>query len=322
MIAVLARLVAAMVLLAAVGMVLWPSSDAVVTALARAGWPAVALMAVLHVLPVALCGLAWARQMPGRGAMPFVQLRWIRDGFNELLALLPLAGEVAALRLLVLKGVAPGLAGAGMVVDLTAEVAAQVIFSLIGLALWAQWPGAEPVVRWGVAGGVAALAMVAAFVAAQHGGGLRLVDILAARFLPMGLDLHAQVLALYRRRGRLAAAMLLHLAAWLAACLEAWAALALLGHPLPLAQVVMLESAVFALRSAAFAVPGALGVQEGAYGLLAPLLGVPPVVAVTLALLKRGREIALGLPAVAAGIGLSRRRLPGGRAASPSSDRR
>lgn len=318
----LARLAAAAVLLAAVGLALWPAAGEVAAALARAGWPAVAAMTALHLLPVSLCGLAWAWVMPGPGVMHFVQLRWIRDGFNELLALLPLAGEAAALRLLARKGVAPGLAGAGMVVDLTAEVVAQAIFSLIGLALWARWPGAEPVVRWGVAGAVAALATVAAFVAAQHGGGLRLVDMLAVRFLPAGLGLHAQVLALYRRRRKVAVALSLHLAAWAAACAEAWAALALLGHPLPLAQVVMLESAVFALRSAAFAVPGALGVQEGAYGLLAPLLGVPPAVAVTLSLLKRGREIALGLPAILAWVVLSRRRLPGGRAASPSSGRR
>ena len=37
----------------------------------------------------------------------------------------------------------------------------------------------------------------------------------------------------------------------------------------------MLESLGQAIRGAAFAIPGALGVQEGGYLLLAPLVGLP-----------------------------------------------
>jgi uncharacterized membrane protein YbhN (UPF0104 family) len=43
-------------------------------------------------------------------------------------------------------------------------------------------------------------------------------------------------------------------------------------------------------------IPGSLGVQEGGYLLLAPLVGLPPDAALALSLAKRAREILLGLP--------------------------
>ncbi len=52
------------------------------------------------------------------------------------------------------------------------------------------------------------------------------------------------------------------------------------------------------MRSAAFAVPGAFGVQEGGILLLGAMLGIPPETALALALVKRVREFAMGVPAI------------------------
>jgi hypothetical protein len=65
--------------------------------------------------------------------------------------------------------------------------------------------------------------------------------------------------------------------------------------PLSLAAVLVLESLSYALRSAAFFVPAAAGVQEGGYVLLGGLFGLGPDVALALSLLKRGRELILGM---------------------------
>ena len=48
------------------------------------------------------------------------------------------------------------------------------------------------------------------------------------------------------------------------------------------------------LQGLAFAVPGAIGVQEGGFVLLAPLVGVSPETALSLALVKRLRELVIG----------------------------
>jgi uncharacterized membrane protein YbhN (UPF0104 family) len=45
-------------------------------------------------------------------------------------------------------------------------------------------------------------------------------------------------------------------------------------------------------------VPGALGVQEGGYIVICGLYGLSPELAIALSLVKRLREIAVGLPAL------------------------
>jgi uncharacterized membrane protein YbhN (UPF0104 family) len=49
----------------------------------------------------------------------------------------------------------------------------------------------------------------------------------------------------------------------------------------------------------AFFVPGAIGVMEGGYVLLGPIFGLPADIALSLALIKRGRDLAIGLLAIA-----------------------
>src|SRR5262249_13432524 len=57
-----------------------------------------------------------------------------------------------------------------------------------------------------------------------------------------------------------------------------------------------IESLVYAIRSAAVFIPNALGVQEGAYVLLGPLFGVATDTALAISVLKRARDIAIGVP--------------------------
>jgi uncharacterized membrane protein YbhN (UPF0104 family) len=134
---------------------------------------------------------------------------------------------------------------------------------------------------------------------------VRLVDRLVGR-LARGLGLalalrletlHGAIRALYADRRRIGAALALHGLAWSVGVGEAWIGLTLMGVTVGWVDVVILECCAFTLRSAGFLVPGALGVQEGGYVLIAPLVGVPPDVALAVSLLKRGREVLLGAPA-------------------------
>ena len=68
-----------------------------------------------------------------------------------------------------------------------------------------------------------------------------------------------------------------------------------MGVPMGLASLIMLESLTYALRSAAFFVPAAAGVQEGGYILVGAALGLGPEFALALSLMKRARELTLGV---------------------------
>jgi len=62
------------------------------------------------------------------------------------------------------------------------------------------------------------------------------------------------------------------------------------------AEALVIESLLHAVRGAAFAVPGALGAQEGGLVLLCAMFGIPPEQAIALSLVKRAADLVLGVP--------------------------
>lgn len=102
--------------------------------------------------------------------------------------------------------------------------------------------------------------------------------------------------SVYRSRARVALSATLHLAAWLASAFGAWIAFRLIGASARLPAVLAIESLVYAARSAAAVVPNALGVQEAAYAALAPIFGIGADFGLAVSLIKRARDIAIGIP--------------------------
>lgn len=296
--------------IALVGLVLWLNGGAggVLEALSAGGGMAVVVIAVYHLVPTALCGIAW--WLPFAEAPPglwkdFLLARWIRDAINQVLPFMPLGGEVLGARMVAGRGV-PGTTMAALtVVDVTAEVLSQVAFCMIGVGFWLSRHPAAGLPKWAWVGLLLMLPMAGGLLAAQKMGLVKLLEKIADKVMPDAWrrpeetrSIHDILIALYARRQRFWAATAVHLVAWLAATVEAWMALRIIGHPLSWADVVTLESVIYAVRAAAFLVPAGLGVQEGTYLLVGTALGLPPEAALALALIKRGREFALGLPAV------------------------
>ena len=81
---------------------------------------------------------------------------------------------------------------------------------------------------------------------------------------------------------------------------EVQLALHFLGHDVGMSQGLIIESLGQALKAVGFAVPGALGVQEGGLIMVCRLYGLAPDVAIALSLMKRLREVALGVPGLLA----------------------
>src|SRR4029077_20767668 len=61
-----------------------------------------------------------------------------------------------------------------------------------------------------------------------------------------------------------------------------------------------IESLAAAARGAAFVVPGGIGVQEGALVAVSAAFGVAAPTALALGIIKRGRELLVGAPAIVA----------------------
>ena len=293
----------------AVWVVLAVDLGAVVRGIRQVGAGGFGLLCLSLIGVLTLLGAALLASMPGepiRRLPLFTWSRMVREAASDLLPFSQIGGLFVGARTLTTGGVAPVRVYAAMIVDLTTEMLTQLLFTFFGLWMLSVTlldPATVHRLRpllW--TGAALALAMVLAFIFLQRPA-LRFMGLIARRTLPdlqVGIERVLDQLGLfYRRRWAIAASLLFNLLAWTASAGSAWLALRLMGDPLSFGQVVALESLIFALRSVAFVIPGALGVQEAGYALLAPLFGLDPAVAVTLSLVKRGRELAIALPALA-----------------------
>jgi uncharacterized membrane protein YbhN (UPF0104 family) len=126
---------------------------------------------------------------------------------------------------------------------------------------------------------------------------------LAAQFGWQGMGeiagLHEAITGLYRSPRAVGLALLHQSISWLLGAVEVCLALHFLGHDVSLAEGLVIESLSQAVKATGFIVPGALGVSEGGFVVVGTLFGLSPPVSIALALIKRLREIGLGLPALA-----------------------
>jgi putative membrane protein len=291
----------------------------VVDATLAVGWRGLAALIGIYLVCLLLCAVAWRvviLDASRNGFLVCLWARWLRESVGNL-ALVPTAGEIAGARELSLHGVRPGMAGASTVVDLTLELLSQIVFTLFGLALLVTWYRGMEIGPWLVSGIAVSGLAAAGFILAQRKGLFRFLERLPDRLdlkwawtvLPDAEGIHAGIQNIYQDRRRVLASGGLHLAGWVVGAGEAWVGLWFMGHAIGWSDALILESLAFALRTAAFIIPSRLGVQEGGYILLGALFGLSPEVALALSLLKRGREIATGLPCLIIWQGIEGRRL-------------
>ncbi len=251
-------------------------------------------------------GLAWGALLPsdpGRPAWVTIWGRMVRDSAGNLLPFSQIGGFVAGARAVVLRGIPWPVAAASTAADVAAEFLAELVLIFVGLViLIARYPHSALV--WPVAGGLAlSLPAAAGFFWAQRGGNV-LFGRIAERILgSFGVEAGRQIgdvreafAAIYTDRGRVAACFLLHVLNWFGTGVAAWITFHLLGSRIDLLGALAIDGLLHGALSAAVVVPGNAGVQEAAYVALGTLFGQPPAMSLAVSLIRRARDLALGVP--------------------------
>ena len=296
-------------LVAASALVIYHGAGPVITTFASAGW-GLLWVALYHAVPMLANARAWQVLLPGRVQPSFgfvTWMVWVRESVNAMLPVARIGGEVAGAWLLTTRGVRKRPAAATLVVDMTMSLVSQLAFTLIGVGLLVTRGGGQSLADSVGIGLVIALPILAAFGLVQRigifGFFARLFQLaFGDRFERMvggAKALDRAVHVIYRRPGRTAACGLWQLVGWLVSSGEIWIALVALGHPVGVADAVMMTALIEAASSSAFLVPGALGIQEGGFLILGQVLGLPSEVSLALALVRRARDVLVFGPALA-----------------------
>ncbi len=278
------------------------------------GWGLVPIT-LFHVVPLWASTMSWREMLPGEGRPGVPGLtwcRWIRESVNTLLPVGQVGGDLVAVRLSYALGVPGPYAAGSMVVDLTVGVLTQILFIFIGLGLLlAQSTDPQVLaVVWSVLIGLGIFVLaVGGFFLVQRAGMFGIAAKLGgAVFKNDGMRsiagqagrIDEAVRAIYADRPAFLRACAWRLIGWVAGTGEIYLILMFLGHPVSLAEALVLESLGQGVKAAAFLVPGALGVLEGSFIVFGAMFGLTADISLVVALAKRVRELALGLPGLIA----------------------
>ncbi len=206
-----------------------------------------------------LLGAAWLAAAPGERAARvglFAWARMVREAVSDLLPFAQLGGIVVGTRTLIVAGVPQARVYGSFVVDMTTEMAAQLVYTLFGLALMASLligDGAGASLRPTILGGTGVMVAAILFFFLAQRSALDLTERIAGYLLPGSAaavgDIRAELVCIYAKRWHVGLAFALNLAGWVASGVGAWIALRLMEVHISLWDVLSLESLIFTLRS-------------------------------------------------------------------------
>ncbi|HEX4080812.1 MAG TPA: lysylphosphatidylglycerol synthase domain-containing protein [Rhizomicrobium sp.] len=268
------------------------------------GWGFAAYCAWQLVTMVVL-GLAWRIVAPPKGALqllPFVWGRMVRDSAAACLPFSMIGGFVFGVRAAALCGLAWSVATLSTIVDLTAEFLAEIAFTVAGVAeLFSR--DVSPPLTMPFAIGLAAMLIAGAAVLRWWKGAPPLFARMGRRIMGDRLARQAklemperELEEIYGHSGRMAAGTAAHFVGWICKGAGNWIAFRLLGLHVDVMAALAIEALLHALLIPAVIVPGYAGVQEAGYAALGTLFGIPPNISIAVSLLRRARDLAIGIP--------------------------
>jgi putative membrane protein len=277
----------------------------VVQAAGQVGWGGFGLICVTGLGVEACLGTAWYTLMSPHGvSWRAVTLgRQLRDSVSDLLPFTQVGGMVIGARAVILGGIPSHLAFAGMVVDVTTELIGQIAFITLGLLIGINELRADqtmaPYAQGLIFGTALLIPVVISFVVLQRRGS-SIGERMAGRLLPAAVSHTAAfstaLRSFYKNPFRIVLSTMVHLAAWIASGVWLWLIMRLVGANVDIPSAIAIESLLGALRSATVFVPSSVGVQEAGYALLAQVFGMEPEIGLAVSLLKRARDVVVGVP--------------------------
>lgn len=231
------------------------------------------------------------------------KLRMVGEAFNSITPLATMGGEpVKAVLLKKLYGVPYREGAASLVLTKTTILLALVVFLSGGFFVMMGFATLPPSFKLAAGAGLFAISLgILLFYLVQH----RRITTQTLRRLLRGRlaqrlegalhhvqDFDGRLVRFYTGdRRRFAGAFLLALASWFVSVLELYVAMALLGHPVTFGEALVIETVAELVRAGAFFIPGRIGAQEGGFMVVCAAVTGSPTLGLTVALVRRIREI-------------------------------
>ncbi|NHN89274.1 lysylphosphatidylglycerol synthase domain-containing protein [Acetobacter conturbans] len=295
----------------------WSGFGSVIEAVTRIGVGGFLLTIAAQLVVDVILGTAWHAAFPSMSFRHLFMARMVRDAGSTCLPFSQLGGIVLGIRATCrTHGVhdarsAPVQwpeAACANVVDITTEVLAQIVFILLAVTLLAiGTTQSNPLVKPVIIGTLVLAAGAAGFIWTQQRGGMAvkhavrvLGQLIAGQWQTTMMDgagtLQDHMEEAWSHPGRISASASIHLMGWITSAGVLWLTVHLMGASLTFPNAIAIEGVTCGLMSVSFLIPAGLGVQEGSYMTLGHAFGLDPSLCLALSLLRRGRELGIGVP--------------------------
>lgn len=230
-------------------------------------------------------------------------VKFISDALNTLLPSANLGGEAARLQLTA-GFLAKKEALAGIMVDKTFEYGAGIPFMVLGfLVAWAGGYFPRPLLFPAVLCLLISLAGILIFAALQLKGMQPMLSAFGRWLPPLRRFIAAQerqirgfgvqLVRLYRvPRSRLLAAWSWHFLARMTGVLETILIMHVLGSPVGFGRALFITAMVAGINTVFFLMPGQWGIAEGSHLFILHSMGYPPLIGLSMGIIKRIRKLA------------------------------
>ena len=276
-------------------------------------------VAAYRIIPITIDALGW-RQLFARGTKPcfseLVKARWLAESVNTLLPVGQIGGHYLRARIIGKSNKSGNESSATVMVDFTIGLWTQIVFTILGLILLLQSTGRQNGAMGIMVGVVVAFVLVSGFFFSQKAGLFGFIAYSinwllrkkkSSDLFGNARNLDQKITEIYGRKVKLFTCLVWRLVGWITKSGENWLFLYFAGVPITIWNAIILESISTAFRSAAFFIPGGLGIQDGGLLFIGALLGLGPDNILALALAKRFRELAVGVPGLLWWLSVERR---------------
>lgn len=287
----------------------------ILNTLSKIGIEGFILLIIAQFLVNLLLSLAWKGSVPDISFIRLASARFIRDAASACLPFSQLGGMLIGIRATSIghyknhinQAPSASVSLAANIVDITTEILGQIAFITLTLLYLTQKPAAGQYI-WPLSMGMVLLsAAISAFIWTQQRSNLifnKILTLISKYFSSQNSELfknqsnlfQANLTELWSHPFHIACGAALHLIAWFSSAAITWLSLYLLHISIDFFDSIAIEGVVCGIISAGFFIPGSLGVQEGAYIAIGLLFGIPQEVSLCLSLLRRGRDIIIGIP--------------------------
>lgn len=311
-----------------IGGVAWIGMNSIIQSFWSVGLKGLTILTLWQIMVIILLGWAWHAVCPNISVIRLMWARFLRESAATCLPFSQIGGILLSIRTVCFKkhpytknpsniSVAQGISA--NIVDITTETLGQIIFTIVGIGILivgqyhetlhnVTLPGIKISLKWLIILGIIFLFLISfSLVWSQRQGStfirksLNFLSKNIAKQWTDQINANASTLQnaldqIWAKPKNILLSCFLHFIGWLAGAVGTWLCYRFLGANINIQEAITIEALICVALSIGFLVPANVGVQEGAYVVLGSIFGLDPHLSFSLSLIRRARDILIGVP--------------------------